>query len=396
LLRRWKIRLISTLVLVAIVLIAVLLLYLFADGIQYFLANNEERGPGLPGFIGWVVANIIRFIANFWPWIILAIVLAFPIRLFFANHAYYKAQREYFLAVERQNWQIQNLTEKAIYCGREASRLEQLLTPLEDWVAICGWVLHHPYDEVLDKAGTVDDEVIASFPASFGIAKALLNEKAPRRLISQSVGLIYPQGWAKRAFDHAYGEYSKESADEDQGGFLGPEMDVSSSPVGPRRELLDYWSGGTASKTLTNGAVHTLKNAVAEGNLELQKRHVVRQGHFGHGDAEAEPDFFRAAGAPSTSFATEMFADDGVHGKQNVEYSQVWLPKGVGAESDSVSTSYRVGGDSLSLRVDTSGTLNSSEVAMFETVTSSPTPAPSPPMQSVISSGPYVTGESWS
>ncbi|ACZ30408.1 hypothetical protein Xcel_1377 [Xylanimonas cellulosilytica DSM 15894] len=319
-----------------------------------------------------------------WYWIMLGATFAVPIALALANHAYYRANRRFVWRVQVLAADRLKTSEDVVFFGREAARLDQLNTTLVDWASIIGWVLHHPHGAVEDMTRTIDEGVVDSLPASFAIARASDEDEIPKKTLAQAVRLLYPQGWAASAFDHAYEVHQAEALSVDPAGIIAADLDQSESEYGPRRELLRFWDTRAASRILTTEAVETLREAVRDEFIHLSTRRVARLGEFGTGADIDEPDFYRGVATASTAFVNDMFTQVArVEGKQEVHRSVVWLPAVADAREQEDTVLHAVGMQSVAVRADVSQRLAPTDLSMFA---AAPAAAPAVAPQSPVAS----------
>jgi len=262
-------------------------------------------------------------------WLLFGLLLTALLTIITANHRFYKADRNYRWIVHRQLVARTQAAERVVWCGQESGRLAQLANSLADWMQTIGWVLHHPTGEVTDPSHNIDEQVVETLPASFALAKSLDNQSPAKNAVLKSVRMLYPQGWATRAFDHAYRQFAEDDLDSERVGTIAPDLDQGSSRYGPRQELLEYWANGSAGSYLTSEYIDRLKLAVREHEFAMPPRQVIRLGEYGTGRVIAEPEFFAAVAADSPVFALDGFSDGGASGGQKVERSAVWLPETV-------------------------------------------------------------------
>ena len=306
-----------------------------------------------------ITANILEGFAHNAPWLL---PLSGIVSLAPVGWAYWQALKR----SRPQVTEAPMLPDMAGYYRYESARLEQLIQPLRDWVTTIGWILHYPHGPVSHLSHPVDQELVASLPASFGIAEAVPSANTPKRLIAQTVDVLYPKGWASTLFDHSYAEFAKESTYSESGPMLAADLDDPDSVSGPREELMTFWSSGQPSDFHSQQGILAIKKAVHNGRMDrLATRNVTRLGRHSDRSIIPEPEFFSAVAAPATVFPLDMLTDLGVSGKQAVSRSIVWLPTGVLPADASPGTQVKTSGPSLAYRVDVSRPLLPAEVAIF-------------------------------
>ncbi len=352
-----------TLVRLWIVTIAIWLVLLLGVGVTWLTVDQRQREDPqaletLPEAWVWLYEN--------WYWVVLGLTVLAFVALWFANHAYYRANRRYLWAVQSAAENRLGASEELVYTGQESARLQHLNSTLVDWASIIGWVLHHPYSAVEDLTRDIDTSVVETLPAAFAIACISHEDEIPKQTIAQAVRLLHPQGWAASAFDHAYAVHQVDALSKDPAGLIAADLDESDSTYGPRHELLLFWEDRSASTVLTAEAVDKLRQAVLDRQIVLATRRVTRLGEYSTGAVVSEPDYFRGVATADTAFVGDMFTESArVEGKQNVHRSVVWLPAvAIGAAADDT-VRLEVGTGSVAIRVDVSRLLTTDDLVLF-------------------------------
>jgi hypothetical protein len=317
------------------------------------------------GFLAGIGLWIAYLIVTYWWVFLIAFAVILAVSLILANHAYYKENRRYFREVSTSIARNRHKVERTIYYGTEASRLEQLAPVLADWTKITGNVLHRPYGDPKRVATTIEPNVVESFPASFGVAQAEENPNTPKAIIAKTTEVLYPKGWATRAFEQSLNDFHLASG-HDVEDAANIDLDGPVSIGGPRSDLREYWASGAASTSLASRGVEAVKDAVINQDIVLSPRIVTRLGEHGDSRPIRESEFYKAVGAPSQDLSVEMLSDEArVQGKQEVSQSYVWLPAGLKAGDQSESTDRRIGGSASALRADISRPMLPTELALF-------------------------------
>jgi hypothetical protein len=323
----------------------------------------------------WLVALVVAAVAlgggadvEIWHWAswFLGLTAAAAVLLGVGNHQFYKAVRRYGWDVRRLVEERQRASEESVFYGRESRRLDQLYATLTDWVTIVGWALHHPTSQVVTEADDVDDAVVDSFPAAFGVARTAADDDIPSGTVVQAVRRLHPVGWAATQFDQAYEEFRATLASDSDSGFIAADLDTLAGDYTPRRLLLDFWRGGDAASVLTHRAVDALRRAVHDELIVLPMRRVARTGDHSDDGSVPEPAFYEAATKSSPTFVTDGFTPAGMMARAHyVARSVAWTPRGVRAPAGQQTVEMFRAGANVALRADVSGLLALDHLRVF-------------------------------
>ncbi len=297
-----------------------------------------------------------------------AFTILAPLLLALANHRLYRQVLAYEHLLQQQIVGLRNDVAEYVFSGQEASRLEALCSALKDWVGILGEVVRRPWQAPALAFEDVPDEVVDAFPAAMGVARQPEDTPLPLEVRTAAYRLVYPQGWAARAFVRAYEEFESElpSATE---GHLEVDLDVTGASVGARARLREFWASGRARATLSDIQLGVVRDAVASGELTLPTRVVGRVGRYSDGLQVVEPEFFRAVASEVTAFASHVFSPAGMQSRRHyVVRSVVWMPRSArGADEaqrgDPVEVRPCTG--PTAVRVDLSGRVSLHELGIF-------------------------------
>ena len=312
------------------------------------------------------IRTINGWFANHLPWTSIATIGALIIWIALANLAYHRDIRSYASHVDIALRKRSELAQQRIYFNREQKRLEQLQTALSDWIQIIGYVLHHPFGDVAVATEVVTDPILDSLPAAFAVAEVNGDSSVRLRTVAQAIRLLYPKGWSKKAFEQANLAFQQDSLAVDSIGLVAADADYSGSRIGPRAELLRFWSSGRAAQALTEQAVGDVREAVIEGDLVLPTRAIKRIGEFATGKSLAESGFYLALTEPAPAFGLEHFTEGGFNGEQYVDRSVLWLPRVAEILPETDAIRINTGGDNVALRVDLSSRLAPSDLKLFQ------------------------------
>ncbi|MBD5785070.1 hypothetical protein IF650_02650 [Cellulosimicrobium terreum] len=303
-----------------------------------------------------------------WDWVgwLGGITVAAVALLAVGNHRFYQAVRAYEWDLTRLVEHRQRTSEEIIFHGREARRLGQLYSTLVDWVEVISWVLHHPTGTVVEHADDVDDDVVGTLPAAFGIARTAAEDDIPEGTVVQAVRRLHHAGWAARDFDHAYDSFRTTLASEGDSGFIAADLDTISGPFNPRRLLLKFYAEGTAASVITERAVETLRRIVHEEVIVLPTRRVTRLGPHTEDASMPEPAFYEAATRGATTFVADMFSPAGMTARKHyAARSAAWLPRLVSGSARVDGIESRPSGADVALRADVSQLLRLEELRLF-------------------------------
>ncbi|WP_251149789.1 hypothetical protein [Cellulosimicrobium sp. Marseille-Q4280] len=303
-----------------------------------------------------------------WDWVawlggisVVAVVL-----LGVGNHRFYKAVRTYEWDLATTVQRRQRTSEEIIFYGRESRRLGQLYGTLVDWIAIISWVLHHPTGKVVEQADDVDDEVVGTLPAAFGVARTASEDDIPEGTVVQAVRRLHPVGWAAGDFDQAYDAFRSTLASDGDTGFIAADLDTIAGPFNPRRLLLKFFAEGEAATALTGRAVETLRRTVHDELIVLPTRRVTRLGPHTEDVSMPEPVFYEAATRSATTFVVDMFSPAGMTGRKHyAARSAAWLPRLARASGRVDGIESRPSGADVALRADVSDRLALEELRLF-------------------------------
>lgn len=259
-------------------------------------------------------------------WVVVLTVLVPLAVAVFANHRYYREVRRYEWATDNTlaDWRLARETQ--LVARREHARLSLLYEALTEWSGIIAHLVHERRAPVPRSASNVPDDVVAALPASVAVATVVSEGGAPKRAAMQAVRIIRPSGWISGQFEELVD--AQDGLAGRDGGFAAADLDSSSSPLSPRRQLLEACRRGDSARLASERAIARVKEAVADHRLEVPGRVVERVGRFADGVAMSEPEFFRTILGPATPYSVDQWNPTGLVAARHVPTRTVaWVPR---------------------------------------------------------------------
>lgn len=201
----------------------IFLLLLAIGGSGYFFFVKTHHAV-----IGCLVILAIIMTAPFW--MILTVLRGWRRVL--------KFQHEQRVAVRRKANEL--IAEVHVRVAK--NRLDWRLQEIDDWNAIIGMVVHHPF-EIPSVTADVDDDRVRGFgfPSSVQIGSAVVEEARLHSLQRRFSTSVYRPGWIRARYEQLAREAGPEilelQAEEGQATMRALEGDVSHDPESPRRRF---------------------------------------------------------------------------------------------------------------------------------------------------------------
>ena len=174
--------------------------------------------------------------------VILAIIITAPfwmiLAVFRGWRRVLKIQHEQRVAVRRKANEL--IAEVHVRVAK--NRLDWRLQEIDDWNAIIGMVVHHPF-EIPTVTAEVDDDRVRGFgfPSSVQIGSAVVEEARLHSLQRRFSTSVYRPGWIRARYEKLAREAGPEilemQAEEGQATMRALEGDVSHDPESPRRRF---------------------------------------------------------------------------------------------------------------------------------------------------------------
>lgn len=290
-----------------------------------------------------------------------------------ANHAFYRAVQRYEWELAQLMARLRGEFERDAWRRRQAARLSVQERALMDWGAILAEVFHKPWGVPERMSRHLADDIVEQLPASMGVAGLASATEMPYQSLAAAARVTYAKGWLSRVFEQIAGDFDQGEVETDSG-FSAVDADTSDRPTGPRRRFKEFVADMASRESATANAVRRFRSAVAEGEIPIPTRTVLRRGPFSDGIDVDEPVYFSAVAAESIEFASDGFTAIGLQGRDHyVARSAVWLPASAKAKEKDAEMYVFTASGANAVRVDLSRRVTPVDLYLFSDGDQQPT-----------------------